>query len=209
MKAKLGKQIGLALALASLLAWAVPAVQAQEIPAGTYFLVELRDNLDAKKVKRGKEFDARTLEALEATDGSIIPTGTKLKGRVTHVKDNELMLEFFRIETRRGKLPLIATPVRVLGERDVKDETGDEGEIKSSGGRGKSAAIGAAVGAGIGAAVGATQAGGKGAAIGAAAGAGGGALIGAAAGGRDLYLRKGARIELRVDRPLYFSDRRR
>lgn len=208
MKAKLGKQIGLALALASLLTWAAPAVPAQEIPAGTYFLVELRDNLDAKKVKRGKEFDARTLEALEATDGSIIPSGTKLKGRVTYVKDNELMLEFFRIETRRGKLPLVATPVRVLGERDVKDETGDEGEI-TSGGRGKSAAIGAAVGAGIGAAVGATQAGGRGAAIGAAAGAGGGALIGAAAGGRDLYLRKGARIELRVDRPLYFSDRRR
>jgi len=209
MKNKLGRQMGLALALLALLMWGAPAGLAQEVPEGTFFLVELRDKLDAKKVKRGKEFDARTLEALEATDGSIIPAGARVKGRVASVDDNRLMLDFFRIETRRGNVPLVATPVRVLAERDVKKKTGDEGEIKSSGGRGKSAAIGSAVGAGIGAAIGATTAGGKGAAIGAAAGAGGGALIGAAAGGKDLYLRKGARIELRLDRPLHFSDRYR
>ncbi len=210
MRAKLARHIGLALALLGLLAWGAPPALAQaEIPAGTRFLVELRDKLEAKKVKRGKEFRARTIEALVATDGSVIPAGSKLKGRVAYASDNELRLDFYRIETRRGKRPLAATVVRVYDEKNVKKKAGDEGEIKSSGGRGKSAAIGAAIGAGIGAGVGAAQGGGKGAAIGAAAGAGGGALIGAATGGKDLVLRKGANLELELYRPLIFSDRYR
>jgi hypothetical protein len=199
--------LGIALALAGLLACAAPAALAQEIPAGTRFAVELRDKLEAKHVKRGKEFNARTLEALHASDGSVIPAGAKVRGRVAYAKDNELVLDFFRIETRRGKLPISATVVSVPGEKDVKRKAGKEGEIKSEGGRGKSAGIGALVGAGVGAAVGASQGGGKGAAIGAGAGAAGGALIGAAAGGKDLVLRKGTELELELDRPLYYARR--
>ena len=207
MKAKLARQLGFALALAGLLAWGAPAALAQEIPAGTRFAVELRDKLEAKHVKRGKEFNARTLEALHASDGSVIPAGAKVRGRVAYARDNELVLDFFRIETRRGKLPISATVVSVPGEKDVKRKAGREGEIKSEGGRAKGAGIGALVGAGVGAAVGASQGGGKGAAIGAGAGAAGGALIGAAAGGKDLVLRKGTELELQLDRPLYYARR--
>ncbi len=207
MRAILARQLGLALGLAGLLAWGAPPAQAQEIPAGTRFAVELRDKLEAKHVKRGKEFNARTLEALHASDGSVIPAGAKVRGRVAYAKDNELVLDFFRIETRRGKLPISATVVSVPGEKDVRRKAGKEGEIKAEGGRAKSAGIGALVGAGVGAAVGASQGGGKGAAIGAGAGAAGGALIGAAAGGKDLVLRKGTELELELDRPLYYARR--
>ena len=177
----------------------------REIPAGTHFLVELRDKLEARKVKRGKKFEARTLEALEASDGTVIPAGAKLKGRVSYVEGNKMVLRFERIETRRGKYPIVASVVSVWGERDVKDEVNDEGEIKAAGGRGKSAAIGAIVGAGIGAGVGASQKGRKGAAIGAGGGALAGGLIGAAAGGKSLVLQKGARLELELDRPLVLA----
>lgn len=176
-----------------------------EVPAGTRFMVELGDRLEARKVREGKRFKAWTLEAIETTDGDVIPEGTKLTGWVTHATDRELHLRFDRIETEWGRLPIVATVTGVAGERGVKRNADDEGDIKSSGGRKKGAGIGAAIGGGIGAGVGAAKSGGKGAAIGGGSGAVVGALIGAAAGGHDLVLEKGAQIELQLERPLYLG----
>lgn len=193
-------------ALAALVLAPVPAQAQSEIPAGTKFMVELRDKLEPKKIKAGKKFDARTLEALYATDGSIIEADAKLKGRVSYVDGNRVVLRFEKLDTRRGWVPIVATVTGTIGERDLR--VGNEGEVKPSTGRGKSAAIGAAVGAGVGAAIGASQGGGKGAAIGAAVGAGTGAIVGAAAGGRDPVIQEGARLQLTLDRPLVFQPRR-
>lgn len=205
---KLRKQAAALLMLAlGALAAAAPAAAQSEVPAGSRFLVELRDKLEARRVKPGKKFSARTLEALRAHDGRAIPAGAKLRGRVSHARDNELILRFEDIETPRGRVPLVATVVGVPGEKHVRAGAGKEGEISASSGRGKRAAIGAAVGAGAGAAIGASQGGGKGAAIGAGTGAAAGAVIGAASGGRDLRLEKGARLELQLDRPLHFRSR--
>jgi hypothetical protein len=201
---------GSLLAVAALLAtWlAIPAAaEHREIPAGTRFMVELRDKLEGKKAKPGKKFSAITLEALETPDGTVIAAGTKLKGRVSYAEGNKMVLRFERIETRYGEFPIVASVVSVLGERDVKDTVGPEGEIKAEGGRGKSAAIGAIIGGGIGAAVGGSQRGAKGAAVGAGTGAAAGGLIGAAAGGRSLVLQKGARLEVELERPLSLSAR--
>jgi hypothetical protein len=198
-------RLGASLAATALLAtWlAIPAAaDHKEIAQGTRFMVELRSKLEAKKVKPGKKFDAITLQALETTDGTVVPAGSKMKGKVSYVEGNKMVLRFERIETRYGKFPIMASVVSVVGERDVKGQVGPEGEIKAEGGRGKGAAIGAIVGGGVGAAIGASQGGGKGAAIGAGVGGGTGALIGASAGGKDLVLQKGARLEVELDRPL-------
>jgi len=205
------KQMVMGRALLALLcgmALALPAAAQSELPAGTRFLVELRDRLDAKRVKPGKKFEARTLEPLYGSDGSVIEAGARLRGRVASADDNKLLLRFERLDTRRGWVPIVATVTGVVGEKHVKKTANDEGEIKSSSGRGKNAAIGAAVGAGVGAAIGAARGGGQGAAIGAAVGGGTGAVIGAASGGRDLELREGARIEVQLDRPVFFRPRR-
>ena len=178
-----------------------------EVPAGTRFMIELRDQLNARKVKRGKKFEARTLEALRAADGSSIPAGAKLKGRVNYAANDRLMLRFEQIETKRGKAPIIASVVRVVAEREVNSTVGPEGDIRAKSARGKDAAIGAAVLGGLGAAVGASKAGGKGAAIGGGAGAATGAVLGAAAGGSDLVLYQGTRLELSLDRPLLIERR--
>ena len=184
------------------------AREQSEVPAGTRFMVELRDKLEAKKIKKGKKFEVRTLEALRASDGNVIPAGAKVKGRVTSVRDNEMVLRFEEIETGRGKVPLIASVAGVAGEKDVKASVGKEGEIRSSGGRGKTAAIGTAIGAAAGAAIGASQGGTKNTAIGAGVGAAGGAAVGAAAGGRDLELTKGTRLDVILDRALVFEPKR-
>jgi len=188
---------------------AVPAARAQsEVPAGTRFLVELRDKLDARKIKPGKKFELRTLDTLQATDGSVIPAWTKIRGRVSYVENNKMVLRVEQIETQRGKVPIVASVVGVQGEKDVRRQVGTEGEIKSASHRGRNAAIGAIVLGGLGATVGGIQGGGKGAAIGGAVGAGTGAAIGASTGGRDLILYEGTRIEFELDRPLFFRARR-
>ena len=86
-----------------------------EVPQGTRFLVELRDTLKAEKVKRGKKFDARTLEALPTADGRIIPAGAKLKGKVSYADDNKLMLRFEEIQVDGRKQPIIASVLGVVG----------------------------------------------------------------------------------------------
>jgi hypothetical protein len=184
------------------------ALQNSEVPAGTRFMVELRDKLEAREIKKGKKFEVRTLEALTASDGNQIPAGVKIKGRVTSVSNNEMVLRFEEIDTKNGKSPIIASVAGVSGEKDVRAKVGREGEISSSGGRGKSAAIGSAVGAAIGAGVGAAKGGAANTAIGAGIGAGAGAGVGAAAGGRDLELTKGTRLDVVLDRPLSFKARR-
>lgn len=195
-------------ALACAFTWATAASAQSEVPAGTRFLVELRDHLDARKVRPGKKFEVRTIEAVQASDGSMIPAGTKIHGRVSYVAHNKIILRLEQIDAPGGRVPIVATVTDVLGEKDVKEKAGEEGEIKASGHRGRNAAIGAVVLGGVGAAVGAKEAGAKGAAIGAGAGAATGAAIGAASGGRDLDLREGTRIEFQLDRPLVFRARR-
>ncbi len=137
----------LGLLLAGMLAWApaLPADTPSEVPAGMRFLVELRDKLDARKVKPRKKFEARTPEALQASDGSYIDAGAKLKGRVGYVKHNEIELRFEQIDTGHGKVPIVATVTGVVGEKDVQNKAGEEGEIKATGHRGRDAAIGAVV----------------------------------------------------------------
>ena len=185
-------------------ALAVSAAES-ELPAGTRFLVELRTDLDAKRIKPGKKFEARTLEALRASDGGTISSGAKLKGRVSHVEHNKMILRFEEIDTGHGKVPLVVSVQDIVGEKNVRSKTDNEGEIQAQGKSGRDAAIGATVLGGIGAALGATQAGGKGAALGAGSGAAAGAVIGGVAGKRDLKLQKGTRLDLVLDRPLLFK----
>jgi len=180
------------------------ALAQSTVPAGTQFIVEMSKTLEAKKAKPGKKFEARTVEALRTPGGGEIQAGAKLKGRVSHARHDSLILRFEQIETGRGKQPIVATVMRVVGERDVRDPAGKEGEIRAESRRGRDAAIGAAIVGGLGAAIGGARGGGKGAAIGGGAGAAAGAAMGAAAGGGDLVLRQGARLELLLDRPLSF-----
>jgi hypothetical protein len=192
-----------ALIAAPVLTNGMPAARADsEIPAGTRFVVELRDKLDANKVKRGKKFEARTVEALQSNDGRIFAAGAKLKGRVSYAEGNRMMLRFEQLEIEGQRVPMVASVSQVIGERGVERRPGQEGEIESPNHRGRDAAIGAGVGGGIGAAAGAAKGGGQGAAIGAGAGAALGALIGASQGS-GLVLQDGTRLELQLDRPLF------
>ena len=187
---------------------AFAAAPLSEVPAGTKFMVELKDKLDAKKVKVGKKFSAQTLEALKGRDGSYIPAGAKIKGHVSFVEYNKMVLRFERLESKVGKMPIVADVAGVPGEKGVAKDPGKEGEISASKSRGRATATGAVIGAGVAAAVGASQGGKKGAAIGAGVGAAAGGVLGAIVGTTDLVLQKGTRLELELERPLTFEPKR-
>ncbi len=180
------------------------AAGANLVPEGTRFVIQLNDSLDTKKIKPGKNFQAKLAEDLYAPNGATIPAGKKIKGHVSSVDrglHGRLLLSFDQIETRHGWRPLAATVTGVPGEHSIKSNTGPEGEIEKRGASGKRVVEGAVIGAAVGAAAGGAAAGPHGAIIGAAAG-------GALGGGtglltdRDFKLNKGQQLELRLDRPL-------
>ena len=211
----------LLVSIAALLAM-LPAAHAQQnstsaprpavVPQGTHFLVRLEDKLSTKKHKVGKKFKAKTLDPLQALDGSVIAPGAEIRGHVSRVEPAglagraRLWLSFDDLRTRDGRVPVVAMVSEVPGEHSVRSGPSKEGEIESRTSKGTREIQSAAAGAAIGAVVGATAKGGKGAAIGAAIGAAAGFLV-ATGYGQELELDKGTKLELELERPLYLSQR--
>ena len=172
------------------------------LPEGTSFLVRLEDRLDTNKLQQGQRFKAKLGEDLIAPNGATISRGKKIKGHVSAVENGlhaGMLLSFDEIQTNHAWVPLVATITGVPGEHAAK--TDEEGDIQRKGMNKRRMIETASVGAGIGAIGGAATGGGKGAGIGAGAGAGLGALAGVLTD-RNLRLKKGTTLEVRLDRQL-------
>ncbi|HEV8385236.1 MAG TPA: hypothetical protein VGQ11_10230 [Candidatus Acidoferrales bacterium] len=186
----------------------VSSVSTAVVTSGTRFLVKLDDKLSTRKDKVGKKFDLKTLEPLIAANGAVIPPGAKIRGHVSRIEPAgftgraRLWLSFDEINTREGKLPIVAHVLSVPEEHSVKAGESKEGEIEARTSKGKPEVEAAAAGAAIGAVIGATSRSGKGAGIGAAIGGATGFLI-ASGMGMELELQKGTKLELELSRPLY------
>lgn len=208
---------------AALVAGPMPAMNAQDrpsapstasstVPNGTRFLVRLEDELSTRKAKENKKFKVKTLEPLEAGNGSLLPPGAEIRGHVSRIEPAgltgraRLWLTFDEIKTPGGKLPIIADVVSVPGDHSVRQGPSKEGEIESRSSKGRQDVEAAAAGAAVGAAVGAAKSGGRGAALGAAIGAAAGFLISSGIG-HELDLPKGTKLELELARPLYLASR--
>jgi hypothetical protein len=174
----------------------VPSVNAEEIRIlkSTVLTLALDQELEAKKVKKGKGFKARLSEPVRGDAGQvIIPAGSEVKGKVEDVDERHLTLKFKEIKTPSGKKSIEARLVGV----DAENVKLDDNELESPGKSGakKVGNAGATV-------AGMTQGGLAGAAIKRI----GGILFGG--GGKDLKLKKGTllRIELRKDLKFKLKD---
>lgn len=189
-----------------------PVSLPSSVPAGTRFLVGLRDQLSTRDDKPGKHFKAKTLEPLVTSDGLVLPPGAEVRGHVSRVEPAvltgraRLWLSFDDIKASNGRTALIADVAQVPGEHSVKSGDSQEGEIEARTSKGTREVEAAAAGAAIGAVAGATAHGGRGAAIGAAIGGASGFLI-SSGFGQELVLQKGTKLELILDRPLYLGHR--
>jgi hypothetical protein len=110
----------------------VPSVHAAEarIPKTTVLTLALDQELEGKKVKKGKEFKAHLSEPVTRAGGQvIIPAGSELKGRIEDADERHLTLKFKEIKTPSGKKSIEARLVGVNAE-NVKVE---ENELESPG----------------------------------------------------------------------------
>ncbi len=175
------------------------------VPEGTKIYLQLNDLLSTKLNNEGDAFTATVTEPIYLRDRVVIPKGSIISGTISRIlrpgrfKGKATMnLSFNSIRLPgTADLPIVATLVRIDPEGG---STQAEGTITAGDSKGKDTAKVAAptiTGAGIGAIVN----GGKGAAI----GAGIGAVIGLATlarPGKDIEIRRGAAMELVLDRPL-------
>jgi hypothetical protein len=207
------------LILLGLLAPAISTVAAQSValppaaevvPNGTHFLIRLDSELSTKKDKVNEKFQGRTLEPLETSSGYILAPGAKVRGHISRIERGGiatragLWLAFDDIDTRHGRLPVVAEVSSVPGDFSVRPGESKEGEIEARTSKAKQD-LEAAAGAAMGAAAGGSAHGGVGAAIGGATGGAAG-FASSSSIGQEVHLLKGAKLDLVLDRPLYLSQ---
>ena len=217
----------IAAALAALLVWPAmnsgvgatasaqtTATMTSTVASGTRFLVRLDDNLSSRKNKVNKKFSVKTSEPLETSNGVVLPPGAEIRGHISRVEPAaatgraRLWLTFDDIRTPGPQkwTPIVARVTTVPGDYSVRAGESKEGEIESRTNKDNQTIEATAAGAAIGAVVGATAKGGKGAGYGAAIGAASAFLI-ASGMGQELELKKGTKLELELDRPLYLVQK--
>lgn len=155
------------------------------VPAGTRLRVALIDGVSTTKSSPGDKFMASLSEPLIVDGKMVLDKGTKVRGRVTDVKESgrvqgraSIQLTLTEIILDSGNDIAIATKPFVAVAEPTKKR--DAGII--------------AGGAGVGAAIGALTGGGKGAAVGAAIGGGAGTGTVLATKGKDIHYGPETRI---------------
>jgi hypothetical protein len=183
-------------------------VETFAVVPGTRFLVRLESDLNTKEVHKNQAFHVRTLEPLEAGQGNYLPPGALIEGHVSRVDPAgttgraKIWLTFDEIQTRFGKLPIVAEVASVPGDHSIKTGALQEGVIEGRSSMQKDAAQAAAAGAAMGAMHGVKDKNKKEAAEGAALGALEAYLM-EAGRGQEIDLPKGAKLELELERALY------
>jgi phosphotransferase system glucose/maltose/N-acetylglucosamine-specific IIC component len=178
------------------------------VAPGTKFLVALEDELNTKGTPENSRFKVRTLEPLEAGSGVYLPSGATIHGHVSRVEPAgvagkaKIWLTFDEIQTKFGKLPIVAEVTSVPGDHSVKAESLQEGVIEGRSSTQHNAANAAAAGAALGAVKGVREKDKKEAAEGAAMGAITAYLM-ESGRGHEIDLPKGAKLELELARTLY------
>jgi hypothetical protein len=192
-------------------AQAVPASAPNQVASGTHFLAGLDETLSTSEAKAGDRFMARTLEPLIAADGTVLRPGALIRGHVDRVDAAHaagrarIWLTFDDIRTPDGELPLVAVVTDIPGVHSVRVDYSKEGAIETQTSKRQEEAQAAAEGALVGAAPGVVAKNKKDAAMGAAAGAATAFMV-ASGLGQEVTLLKDTKIELVLERPLYFGQ---
>jgi hypothetical protein len=188
-----------------------PAAQAaNQISAGTRLLVRLDDKLSTKENKAKQTFTVRTLEPLVATDGTVLHTGTAVRGHIDKITAAgktgraRMWLTFDDIRTPSGWKPLVAELIDLPGIRSIRVAYDHENEIETTTTKRDREVQAAAAGALVGAAAGITSGDKREAAMGAAAGAAA-AFMAASGLGQEITLEKDTKLELILGRALYLG----
>jgi type IV secretion system protein VirB10 len=184
------------------------SANAQEltIPAGTKVPVALKHAISTKGTREGDAVYAETTFPVVANGRVLIPAGTYVQGRISHIKQAgrlkgraEVLMHFTTLIYPSGYTVLLPAAVENapgVGKTGIKDE---EGTIRADSQKGEKIATAAGTAA-TGTVIGAASAGGKGALIGAGIGGAVGTAIGLLTRGNDVKLDAGTTIEMVIQR---------
>jgi hypothetical protein len=187
--------------------------QSQVVPRGTTLKLILNDNLSTKETNVGDKFHATVAEDVTADGRVMIQHGATVQGTVTEVEQAKrlaglrgkakMMLRFDSVVTVNGSRPLVATVVSVHDPvpGNKGSDISEEGEVRAGSdvrGTITRGAIGVAAGAVLGALFGNVS---RGLMLGTI----GGAVAILAPKAKDVKLKEGTGIQIRLDRDLNIS----
>ncbi len=177
------------------------------LPDGTHITLQLNDYLSTKSNTEGDRFTATVIVPVYQGDRLLIPKGSVITGSISRIVRPgrikgkavmNLLFQNLRIPGH-GEYPIVASlsSVEAEGSAGVRSEGTLEGRgsVGSDTGRVLKPAL---AGAGIGGLAG----GGKGAAVGSGVGAIVGLGVVFATRGKDLEMRRGSTMDIKLDRPI-------
>lgn len=181
-----------------------------EVAPGTRFLIRLDNELGSKDSKAGHPFTAHTIEPLASANGTTLPAGAEIRGHIDNVEAAgktgraRMWLTFDDIRTPDGWMPLIAMVDDLPGIHSIRVDYDREGEIEVTSSKRQQAVQAAAAGALVGAAAGVASHNEKDAAMGAAVAAATAYMVTSGIG-QELTLERDTKIEIILERSLYFG----
>jgi type IV secretion system protein VirB10 len=198
-----------------------PAAKVQEadvrttsIPAGTKVPLALKQAISTKSAKEGDPVYAETTFPFVVNDHIIIPAGTYVQGRISHVRRPgrvkgraELLMHFTSMIYPSGYTIVLPGSVDNMPGADKTSMKDSEGTIRQDGQKGKDIGQVAST-ASTGAIIGGITNGGKGAAIGAGGGSALGLAIALLSRGSDVRLEPGTSIEMVIQREITVDSSR-
>jgi hypothetical protein len=184
------------------------------IPAGTKVPLALKHAVSTKSAREGDAVYAETTFPVVQDNRVLIPAGTYVQGRITHVQRAgrikgraEVLMHFTTLIYPSGYTVLLPGAVENVPGAEKTSIKGEEGTIRQDSQKGEKIGT-VAQGAGSGAVIGGLSGGGKGAAIGAAAGGVVGTAIALLSRGNDVKLDAGTTVEMVFQRAVPLDPNR-
>ncbi|MBS1849813.1 MAG: hypothetical protein JST79_02790 [Acidobacteria bacterium] len=179
------------------------------IPAGTKVPVALKHALSTKSAREGDAVYAETTFPVVVNERVLIPAGTYVQGRITHVQRAgrikgraEVQMHFTTLIYPSGYTVVLPGAIDNVPGADKTSMKNEEGTIRQDGQKGEDAAKIASTAA-TGTVIGGLASGsGKGALIGAGVGGAVGTAIAMLSRGNDVKLDSGTTLEMVLQRPV-------
>jgi hypothetical protein len=176
------------------------------IPAGTRVPLALKQTISTKTAKEGDPVYAQTTFPFALNDRIVIPSGTYVQGKISHLKRGgrvkgraEILIHFTSMIYPSGYTVLLPGSVENVPGAEKSTVKGSEGTVQQDRDTARKAKT-VATTATTGAVVGGLSAGGKGAGIGAGAGGAAGLAVAMLTRGSDVRLEPGTSIEMQIQR---------
>ena len=180
------------------------------IPAGTKVPVSLKAGISTRSAREGDSVYGQTVFPVVLDDRVLIPAGTYVQGKITHVQRTghmkgraQILMHFNTLIYPNGYTVLLPGYIENVPGADKTNMKDKEGTIEENGQTGEKVTKAAESGTGGamgGAVIGGLSQGSKGAGVGAGVGGAAGAMIALFSRGSDVRLEPGETVEMVIQR---------